>query len=450
MKKMFRRVWMILALSSLTAVLSYAQTFKTADEVFKNEMDSSEKEHISPENANVDSNGKVNRGSYLTNAFYDNWSFGLAGGIQSLWADGNHGLRITGDLELNIAKWITPDWGLRIGYQGFSLAERRDLPNTPGQTWVDHYQLSHFTDNNEIDYRGINPNINTFYQCYVHADFLLGLSNLIGGYKETRLVNVVPYFHAGYFRLSSRDEGYFNSHGKQDNEVAFGPGVLLNFRITNNWTATFDFRETLLSARYHDRKVGGVAQNPTISVGIAYTIKKWYFVRQTTKDEAAKVEMNMVQDALAVSEDTNKNLTDKNQELEDELARLKGVDDRLKGVTEERDELLSRIAKADIVLYYDINVDKLVKPEQSSLDKYVTTTLERDPDHVFYITGSADKGTGNEKINTRLSANRAKNVKNILMRKHNIPESRVVIKAAIISDKHADGRFDRCVIIESE
>ncbi|MBP9986957.1 MAG: OmpA family protein, partial [Bacteroidales bacterium] len=69
---------------------------------------------------------------------------------------------------------------------------------------------------------------------------------------------------------------------------------------------------------------------------------------------------------------------------------------------------------------------------------------------VFYLTGSADNGTGSFERNSFLSTNRVNRVKTYLKNKFGIPENRIVIKAAIVSDKHEDGRLDRCVLFENE
>lgn len=105
---------------------------------------------------------------------------------------------------------------------------------------------------------------------------------------------------------------------------------------------------------------------------------------------------------------------------------------------------------ADLVLYYEINISKLNFTERHHLDEFVKETLDRDPEHIFYLTGSADKGTGTFEINTRLSRERAFGIREILMNEYKVPEEQIVIKATIISDKHEDGALDRCVLIEKE
>ena len=109
----------------------------------------------------------------------------------------------------------------------------------------------------------------------------------------------------------------------------------------------------------------------------------------------------------------------------------------------------ARAAK-DIVLYFYTNVDKLNFSELRHLDEYIQRTLKDDPNHVFFLTGSADKGTGTFERNAFLCRSRAYNVRDILIRDYGVKPENVIIKATIISDKHLDGALDRCVLIERQ
>ena len=124
------------------------------------------------ENNNRDENGKVVRGAYETNKAFDNTFIGVAAGINSVipsikdaknW--GNAGLAT----ELSFGKWFTPAIGGRAGWQGL---------------W----------DNAKINMNGINGN---FGFHYFHGDVMWNISNSIGGYKETRFWNFVPYATMG-------------------------------------------------------------------------------------------------------------------------------------------------------------------------------------------------------------------------------------------------------------
>lgn len=432
--KSFLKIFLSVPALFIAAVSVNAQQFITVDSL------DTPSHHFVREDGNRNENGTVNRGSYLTNLWYDNWTFGIAGGIQALYAGGNRGMAPTGDLEITVTKWVTPTFAARLGYQGFNLRERRVEAIV-----LDHYQLKH-----EGDY-------NYFNQKYFHFDLMLSLTNLIDGYKESRLVNVIPYIHGGYLCLAHPDYPYFapkRADGEFvcDREAVIGPGVLLNFRVSNHLGISLDFRDVFLSARYHDRKKGGFAQIPSVAVGLTYTINKWYWLRERTNVAPLVKGYSEAQTALAAANAANAALAKQNKEANDKLKAYQDDAEAQKIELKKKydTEFARRLAEAEHIIYFDINSPVLTQPEIVRFDKYVDETLKRDSNHVFYITGSADKGTGNERINTRLSSERAQAAKKYLIKKCHVPESQVVIKATVISDKHADGRFDRCVLLESE
>lgn len=423
-----------LAIAPMVVLSASAQEFKTVEE-----LDEIAASHNAPENNNRHADGKIDRGSYLTNAWYDNWTFGLAGGIQLMLGQGNSPVLVSPDVELNVTKWVTPTFAARFGYQGFRIREVHPIK----PDFTDHYK-PYVNDKGQ----------NIFNQMYFHFDLMLGLSNLIGGYKETRLVNVIPYLHAGYYQLSHPKYNYFtakddNGEKLRDREIAFGPAVLLNFRLTNSLALTCDIRDSFLSSRYHEKQRGGIANDLSIALGLSYTIHKWYWVRHTTSIAPLQESYKEATVAYAEAKEQEKKLEVENKVLEDELAqyRKKAAEPKTEPV---EDELSRRAAAAGLVVYFDINSDKLPATEALRLEQYVHDTLASNGTHVFYLTGSADKGTGNERINTRLSSSRAENIKKLLHRKYGISEGQIVIKATIISDKHEDGRLDRCVMFENE
>ena len=417
--KVLHKLFAVALALSLAAVGAQAQTFYTYNE------------HNAPENGNKNEDSTTNRGAYLTNAWYDNWSIGIAGGVQTLIASGNGKLVITPNVELNVSKWVTPTIGFRIGYQGFKVTE-----NSEERKQICHYQPKR--ENGQYK----------FNELYLHGDFMVSLTNLFGGYKETRFVNVVPYAHAGYYRLSHPDYKYFNPKREdgemmRDREVAFGPGVLFNFRLSDHMNLTLDIRDIFFSTRYHDYIKGGIAQDLTAALGLNYTFKKWYWTRLKTAETPLRNSLDDAKNALAKAEQ-------RNADLQKQVDALTKDMDALRKSIVPHDELTVRVKESDLFLLFDIGKPTLNFPEQVYLERFVLSTLADDSNHVFYITGSADKGTGNTKINTRLSSQRAENVKKILMDKYNVPASQIVIKATLISDAHEDGRLDRCVLIENK
>ena len=127
------------------------------------------------ENNNRDENGKVVRGAYETNKAFDNTFIGIGAGVNSvvpsIRAPKNWG-KIGLAADLNFGKWWTPAVGMRLGYHGL---------------W-DVAKSATFNGTKAGDKFGFH---------YVHGDFLWNISNSIGGYKETRFWDFVPYATMG-------------------------------------------------------------------------------------------------------------------------------------------------------------------------------------------------------------------------------------------------------------
>lgn len=416
--------------------------------------------------SNKDEKGKFVKGSYLTNQWYDNWAFSVSGGLQTMITGTDYSTaRITPALDLNVTKWLTPTIAIRGGVLGVSLQENFNPYNR------DHYQVKTNEDRTIAYYQ----------QTYIHGDLLLSLTNFIGGYRMNRFANVAPFAHFGYLRLGHPDYNYFGSEYR-DREIGMGLGVNGTFRITDNIVATLDYRNTLISGRFHDASEPEMVHNGAVTVGLSYTIKKWYWTRaqtiERTRDNAVAAQVEAEQTLRKVEEEKTM-LEAKVDVVEKHAAEVeyraysaeKAIDmiaaedpelaRRLREYRAERkemekmsqdnpsDELLKRVADSDFVVFYDINSDKLPATEQMRLDAFIRQVSLEDPDHIFYITGSADEGTGNLTINTRLSKSRAQNIKKILL-KYGVPEGQIVIKATIVTHEHEDARFDRCVLFEKQ
>lgn len=394
-------------------------------------------------NTNVDENGKKMRVGYLTNPWYSNWSVGLAVGGQRLVSGSGvqHDGRpdwgksvLTPEFEINITKWFTPVMATRFGLQGFKV---KDLVGT-----ADYHQ-NHFVPK----FRELEDGSKEFVynQTYFHLDVLWNVVNTIWGYKGNRFYNFIPYAHFGYMRLSHPDYPLFTREYR-DREIAAGFGLFNTFRISNSVLANVDFRWTAFNGRYHDASNGGLVNDFSASIGLTYNIEKWYWARAKgleVQRDIARAEAKSALASLNEAMDENASLK---RLIDDANAHAK---DTVVTCVPAR-TFRERVENADLIMYYELNVSKANFAELNHLHDFVTATLQNDPKHVFYLTGSADKGTGTFDINTKLSKERAQNVKDILMSKYNVPENQVVIKSTIISDKHEDGGLDRLVLIENQ
>lgn len=373
------------------------------------------------ENNNRDANGNIVRGPYETNGVKDNWFIGVAGGASAFLDthDGYEFGNLTPALDITVGKWFTPSMGMRAGYQG--LVGAQDATKVVGSSTTTYSE--------------------DFKYSYVHGDLLWNISNAISGYKETRFWNFVPYIHTGYVRLSDiNDEATGNKEhatNNLDNEVALGLGLLNNIRLHDRVNAFIDLKYTTFSARFHDWYVGGRMNQFTGLIGLSCNLGKTNW--QRIASNAA---------SLALAEEALKN-------AQAQIAALKNAPKDTvvieKLVENENDGDTKYVPLAlgipPITLFFEINSTELNVTERQHLRFYVENILNLDPERKFYLTGSADKGTGTQTINEKLSQGRVEKVIDILKNEYGVSEDRLILKGTKITDEASDPRLDRSVII---
>lgn len=389
-----------------------------------------------------DENGKVIRSGYITNEWYDNWVISVDGGATTYTSSLSDNM-FTPAFDISVTKWAMPAMAFRFGVQGFQGKEGLDS-YTPQFNFNNHSPFPWDSKNNALSWDYF----------YAHADLIWSATNSFLGYKYNRFWNIAPYLQGGYQRMFDPDAYKTN----YDREAVIGAGILNTFRITDRININIDLRASNFSGRFHALK-GGRVTELTAMAGLSFNIFKpgW---RRAHELEAAKAAALASEAAalasLSDSEKARKALADENDALRSQNDELMNEMNALKKLAADAsrnfgdDELLRRIAEAGLVLYYEIGKDNIRDCEQLHINDFVNLVLEQDPKHVFYLTGSADKGTGTEAINRRLCTGRVNNVKRYLINDLKIAPEQVVIKDAIITDKHADGRLDRCVLFESK
>lgn len=399
---------------------------------------------------NRDDFGNIVRGAYLTNEWYDNWYIGASAGISTATSKINDA-RITPQFDFSVLKWFTPSVGMRVGYQGFTGKQYLTKGYNPWQ--INHSPLPFdgtLGGNGTLSY-GL---------AYVHGDLLWNVSNALWGYKRDRVYNLSIYANTGFVRLYDNTAGQGIGSANHDNEWGLGFGLYNTFRITDRLVATLDLRHFSTASRY--KTSDGVRTHQwNAFAGLAYNIYRTYWNRAQSimaDNTTAKAEAAAAAAALLAAKAENEDLARKIAEKEAEIAAMakdietpkQPLDDSKTVIEIPYEDLVARAKAADHVVYYYINVDKPNFSELRHLDEYIQAQLKADPDHVFYLTGSADKGTGTIERNTFLCRSRAYGVRDILTNDYNVKPENIVIKATVISDKHLDGAYDRCVIIESK
>ena len=381
------------------------------------------------ENGNRDENGKIVRGPYQTNRFGDNWFIGAGGGINVFLTDG-YKTNIGPSIDASLGKWFTPAVGMRIGYSGLNTNYWADEPSVFGSTF----------DNGEQQYP------QKFGYMYFHGDFLWNISDAIGGYKETRFWDFVPYLHAGFFRAYGMDGADYHA-----NEIAAGAGLLHNLRLTDRLDLIVDMKAIIVNGRVSN--ADGVALIPSVTMGLAVDMGWPDFVRTSTVIgalEAANIDQMAALEAAAVAlelanatlEQQNLDLQNKNANLTDQVNKLKKAS---AGVNPA--DLYQSLSPATV--YFNIGKTTLTVDEMHHLDYVAKNILANaGKQSKIYITvmGSADSNTGTQKRNQTLSEARGKYVADLLVSKYGIAKDRLVVKSEVVKAM-ADPELDRAVRI---
>ena len=380
------------------------------------------------ENGNRDLEGKIVRGPYETNRFGDNWFIGVGGGINVFLNEG-YKVKIGPSVDGNFGKWFTPAVGMRVGYQGFLSQVWSPQPGILGST--------------------LNEDNDSYLQkigyMYVHGDFLWNASDAIGGYKETRFWDLIPYLRAGYFRSYGVDDVDF-----YDNEFAVGAGLLHQLRLARRLDLIIDMRATVVNGRVIDNS--GVGILPSVTAGLSVDLGWPEFTRTSSIIEAVEIanleRTAILETAIAALEVANAALENDNIKLEKANKKLIKENNHLKSlpVVEETD-FFTGMTPATI--FFNIGEATLGEKEMAHLDfiaRNLIAKADQDTNILITVMGSADGNTGTARRNMHLSEARGKYVFDILTTKYNISPERLTIKTEVVK-KAAKPELSRSVVI---
>ena len=381
------------------------------------------------EDGNRDANGKIVRGPYETNGFWDNWSVGVAGGINLI---GDKGLRpgVGGNAEINVAKWLTPCYAFRIGAQGLTARGSANKEYLP-------------TFHTEKDGRYVDK----LAFGYVHGDFLWNISNEFWGYRESRVYNLSPYLHAGLVLGGNKN----NAENKLQFAKAFGAGAGLynTFKVCSRVDITLDIRGILYNGRVISFP-GGVSAELSAALGLNVNIGKTNWRRSAgVTPQQWKDANDAIADANSALDKAKSDAAAKDKALaakDAELAKAKADAEAARKAAAEKKAVLTDVSPA--IMYFNIGESELPVKERLHLDYYVKTVIANvDENRTIVITGTADKNTGSASRNRKLAEKRVQYVQDLLVNKYNIAPSRIVAKSEVVKAKSADAPLSRSIVI---
>lgn len=246
------------------------------------------------------------------------------------------------------------------------------------------------------------------------VDAVVNLSNVFGGYKPNRLVEVD--FLAGIGAnigfsngeaadvnsalLAAHSIGLENLWSGTKARFVAQAGLDLNFNVSKHVAVGLEVMANMLSDGYNSKKAGNPDWYVNGLVGVKYTFGDKY--TETTRT----VEVPVAEPKV----------------IERVIERVVETPAPAPAVEEVKAEILRR----DV--FFRINTATISKTEMNKVTE-VAEFLKSHPNAKVEITGYADKGTGTLAVNLRLSKQRAQIVANTLKDKYGIPADRMVVKS---------------------
>jgi len=245
-------------------------------------------------------------------------------------------------------------------------------------------------------------------------DAVLNLTNVFGGYKPNRLVDVDLFAGIGINVGFNNDKaGRVNSElvalhagslenlwGGSKTRFVGQAGLDVNFNVSKHVAVGLELMANMLSDAYNSKRAGNPDWYVNALVGVKYTFGDKY-TESTRVVEAPVAEPKVIERII---------------ERVVEPAPAPEV----------KEEVKAEILRRDI--FFRINTATISGNELSKVAE-VADFLKSHPNAKVDITGYADKGTGTMAINLRLSKQRAQIVANTLKNKYGIAADRMNVKS---------------------
>ena len=323
-----------------------------------------------------------NEYQFKKHAFLD-----LQGGAQYTLGEAKFGDLISPNVQLGLGYQFSPVFGMRLQANGWqSMGGWSGFRANPGETPY----------NATYKFKYVAPGL----------DFMFNLSNLFCGWNPNRVLNVTAFLGGGANIAWDNDEvNELAATMKNQNDYnleylwdgtkvrPYGrAGLELAFKVSKSVSLMLEGNANITSDKYNSKKAG----NPD-----------WYF------NALAGLRINL-----------GKSATKKEKPVEPEPAPapVQKVEEPAPApapVVEKKVEEIRR----DI--FFTINSNKISEKENKKILE-VIDFLVKYPEAKVVVTGYADKGTGNDRINDRIAAKRAAAVVWMLEKRYGIPAERII------------------------
>ncbi|MBQ9193490.1 MAG: OmpA family protein [Bacteroidales bacterium] len=264
-----------------------------------------------------------------------------------------------------------------------------------------------------------------------NVDLTLDLANLIA-YNHKRVFN--PYIFAGAGLAYAFNNGATNTATYKSYPAYFEnwwdksmispvgrAGIGANFRLSDAVALVLECNANMLSDKFNSKKVGHPDYQFNALAGLKINLGKTTrpsakYLADVAAAEAAAAALKAQQDA----ERAAKLAAEK--AAAEKAAAEKAAADKLAAEKAAAEKLAAEMRQVNT--FFTINSAVISDEEAAKLVRYIDW-LKANPDVKVAIAGHADKGTGNKRINQKLSEQRAAAVKAFLLER-GIAEGRIV------------------------
>lgn len=375
---------------------------------------------------------------FVTNKFWDNWEISIGGGTGAALF-GKQNLGSAGDYfgglgSISVTKWLHPVFGLRAVLEGGS-------------------------------YSSVNADLEKKSWPYMalHADFMMNLSNWIGGYKEHRVYYAVPYFGMGYMASNiGRKAQEANDFPYLNQNFVVSYGLLNKFRVSNSIDVNLEIGGLLGKndiSPVRTKESGPFLTSLNATVGISYRFGKRDFERgaagYTRADvDAIRAEAERVAAQVKAEKEAKEDLSDDLAQAQKDAAaaqqRAAQAEKQLADAQAELEALKKQqaldAATPEETIFFGYEVWGLDAVDMTALQELAGKILAGPKDYVYTITGYADFSTGARSNNIAIAQKRAQSVYDYLL-SLGVPAGQLTHQGAGPDAQPFNGRGNQSVTI---
>jgi len=339
------------------------------------------------------------------------WYIQLQGGAQYTLGEIDFKDLISPNVQVAIGRQFSPVFGIRLQANAW-----QSKAGWNGYTFVTKNANGSVTEGSRVDtkwkWNYVAPGL----------DLTFNLSNLFCGFNPNRIFNFSVFAGGGVNIGWKNDDAVAVANNAQANASQIGmqyenmeyvwsgtkvrgfgrAGIAADFKVSDAVSLGLEVNANTLSDHYNSKKAGNWDWYFNALAGVKINLGKTYSTRTI---EAPKVPEKVVEKVIE-------------RVVEKPCPQPTVAPTR--AVAQKKEDKFRR----DV--FFMINGTQISKKEQEKV-KEVADYMKANPNSTVEVTGYADRGTGNPKINSSLSQRRAQAVSNMLQRNYGIKKDRIKV-----------------------